>query len=130
MFHLLKFAVEVLLKPYRIIDKDSCRAFLVELVLRIKTSAMKTETKLDDAILKHIELVLNNNALFEYVYRLIFDQLQTSEILFESVDEEAIAGLVESTVLKEPPSPEAIDPVLIISLVTQIMTIINTLKNR
>ena len=140
MFPLLKLACLVLLKPYKVTDKESCRKFLFDMIPLIKPLAAKTETKLDDELLKHLTFVLNNDALFDYVYRLIFDQLQTEEILFESA--------VEGTVLelciqgKNHPeglrahrthgedNPETINPIVIISLVTQLISLINTMKNR
>ena len=105
-----------------------------------KPLAAKTETRLVGKILKHLEFVLNNDALFDYVYRLIADQLQTEEILFESAVEETILklckqgqnhpeGLRTNRTHKED-NPEVINPVLIISLVTQIISIINTIKNK
>jgi len=106
-----------------------------------KPLAAKTETRLVGKILKHLEFVLNNSALFDYLYRLIADQLQTEEILFESAVEETILELCKQPENQNPKglranrtckegNPEVINPVLIISLVTQIISIINTLKNK
>jgi hypothetical protein len=128
MFHILKLVAQVLLSPHHIVDKASCRTFLIELVLLVKTFAAKTETKLDDVLLKHVDIILNNDALFDYVYQLIAAQLQTDEILFESADEGTIVGLVENAATAE--SPESIDPVVVISLITQIISFMNRIKNR
>ena len=96
MFNLLKMTTLVLLKSHRIADESSCRVFLRELILLVKSLAMETKTQVDDALLNGIEFIVNNDALFAYVYRLIVEQSQTPEILFESADEEMIVELVES----------------------------------
>jgi len=107
-----------------------------------KPLAAKTELRLVDKILKHLEFVLNNDALFDYVYRLIADQLQTEEILFESAVEETILELCKQPESQNHPeglranrtrkegNPEVINPALIIALVTQIISIINTMKKK
>ena len=107
-----------------------------------KPLATKKESKLVGKILKHLEFVLNNDALFDYVYRLIADQLQMEEILFESAVEETILELCKQPENQNHPeglranrtrkkdNPEVINPALIISLVTQIISIINALKNK
>jgi hypothetical protein len=130
MFQILKLASQVLLNPYKIVDKASCRTFLIEFVLLVRTFAAKSETQLDDAMLKVIEIILNNDALFDYVFQLISDQFQTNEILFESADEKTIVELIEKIELTEIQFPEAINPVLVISLISQIISIINIVKNK
>ena len=125
MFHFLTLAFQEILRQYNIVDKDSCRTFLRDLVLLVQTRASETGITFDEATLKHVMFTLNNDALFDYSYRLIADQLQTEEILFESADEETIAGFAEDAAAN---TPETIDPVLIVSLVTQIISIINTIK--
>ena len=130
MFNLLKLAAEVLLKPYKITDKASCQAFLKTLISQIRSHAAATGTKIDHSLLKQIEFVVNNKLLFNYVYRLIFDQLQTAELLFESADEKTITELVKNTVPNDSKSPEAINPIVIIALVTRIISMINTMKNK
>jgi len=130
MFHLLKLIAPVLLSHYNIVDQKSCRTFLLELVLLGKSFALKADTKLDDADLKHTEFVLNDDALFDYVYGLIAEQLRTEEILFESVDDAIIIALVENKMSENPESPEAINPAVIISFITQIISIINTIKHK
>ena len=107
-------------KSNKITDKKSCRTFLFK-------------------NLKHLTFVLNNDALFDYVYRLILDQLQTDEVLLESSLEENIIELCKHTNCPKglranrthgQDNPEVINPVVIISLVSQIISLINSLKNR
>ena len=93
----------------------------------IRARAAKTKTQLNLALMRNIEFVLNNDALFTSIYRKIAEQLQTPEILFESADDESIVKLVDDA--KEQ-SPEAIDPIVIISLVSQIISVINAIKAR
>lgn len=133
MFHFLKLVAWVLVNPRvpanpRNIDKDSCRAFLLDLVVQLKSLAAKTSTKLDDAFLKQVEFIVSNTALFDYVYRLIADQLQTEEILFEEADDETIVELVGSAASNNTKTPEAVDPVVIVSLISQIISVINAIK--
>jgi hypothetical protein len=130
MFHLLKFVAGVLLKPYNITDSESCRKFLHDLVLRIKPYVTESRTKIDDVLLKHIEFILNNDALFRYVHRLISNQLQTEEILVEAMDETVIAERIENTAPENTNSPEAINLVEIVSLIGKIVSIINAIKSR
>ena len=130
MFHLLKSTIQVLLNHYHVGDKNSCRSFLLERVLLIKSFALKTETKLDDTLLKYIEIILNNDVVFDYVYFLIMNHLQTDEILFESVNESAIVEVIEKSAPGTAEFPEAVNPAVIISLITQIVSIINTIKNK
>jgi hypothetical protein len=61
---------------------------------------------------------------------LVADQLQTEEILCEAAEEETIAKLLENTMPNNLPLPEAINPAQIVLLITQIISIINTIKNR
>lgn len=130
MFHFLKLAAKVLLKQYNLTDKDSCKKFLLDLVGLIVPLARENGLKIDDTFLKHLQFVLNNDALFGYVYNLIRDQLRTSEIVFESADEDTILELCENTVPDHTEYPEAINPIVIVSLVSQIISIINAIKNR
>ena len=125
MFHLLTLTLQVLLRQYRIVDKASCRAVLHELVSLVQTHASESGLPLDDVALRHIKFTLNNDAVFGYVYRLIAGQFQTEEILFEMADEDAIAELAEDVAAH---TAETIDPVLIVSLVSQIVSIINAIK--
>ena len=124
MFHFLTLAVRVLLNPHNITDKESCRTFLLRLVSLVQSYAKESKTPLDDAILNAIEFILNNTSLFDYVHRVVFEQLQTEEILFESADEEMIAQLTENA------APESVDLVLIVSLITRIIDLINGIKRR
>jgi len=124
MFTLLQLAAQVFLNLHNT-DEDSCRAFLKELILLVKARAAEIQTQLDDTELKSIEFVLNDNGLFGYTYWQIYEQCQTPEILFESVNEDTIIGLVEDAAEN---NPEVIDPVVIVSLVSQIISIINTIK--
>jgi len=127
MSQLLTLAVQVLLDQYKITDAASCQAFLREFMRLIRARAAQTKVQLNLALMRNIEFVLSNNALFTYIYRTIIEQLQTPEILCESVNDEMIVKLVDET--KEQ-SPEAIDPVVIISLVSQIVSVINAIKAR
>jgi len=126
MFTLLKLATLVLLKSHQITDENSLRLFLRELVVLTKSLAEETKTHIDDMLLKPVEFIVNNDALFAYAYRLIVEQLQTREVLFESADEATIVELVTG----DTEFPEAIDPVVIVSLITQIISLINNIKNR
>jgi len=125
MFTLLTLVAQVLANAHQLTNADSWRNALKEFVLLIRTRAMDTKTGLDNAPLKEIEFVLTNDDLFRHVYRTIAEQLQTEEILFESVDEEIVTLLVEDAAAK---NPEVIDPVVIVSLITQIVSIINAIK--
>jgi len=127
MFTLLTLAAQVLANAHKLTDADSWRNALKEFVLLIRTRVMNTQTGLDDAPLKEIEFVLNNDDLFRHVYRTIAEQFQTEEILFESVDEDIVTLLVEDAATK---NPEVIDPVVILSLITQIVSMINAIKVR
>ena len=124
MFPLLTLATQVLANAHNLTDKDSWRNFLKELAFLIRTRAMESKIRLDETELKHIEFTLNNHAMFDCVYRLIAEQLQTPEILFESADDDALLESIENAM----PTPEAIDPILIVSLVSQIISLINTIK--
>jgi hypothetical protein len=130
MFNLLKLSALVLLKSHKITDAHSCRIFLRELILLAQPLAAQTKTPLDDVLLKHIEFVVNNETLFEYVYRLLYGQFQTDEILFESAEEETIIGLIQNRRSGDRKSPEAINPLVIVSLVSQIIDLINAIKSR
>ena len=129
MFHLLTLAARMIMNPYKIINKRTCRAFLLRLIALVQSRAAETDTKIDDLLLKHIEFMVTNNALFDYIYSVISEQLQTEEILFESAEDKTIIELVEDAAA-DTESPEAVDPVVIISIVTRIITLINTLKNK
>jgi len=89
--------------------------------------AEKTKTEIDDKLLLQLEYILKNDVLFDYFYKLIADQFATDEILFAEADESEVTALVEQSVTE--PLPEAINPVVIISLVTQIISLINAIKN-
>ena len=130
MFHLLTLATRIFLLPHNVTDKESCRSFLLDFTSLVKSYAESTKTTLDDTLLKHIEFLLKNNVLFDYAYSVIFEQLQTEEILFESAEEETIIQLVENAVVKETESPEAIDPVVIFSIIARIVDLINAIKNK
>jgi len=128
MFDILKLAMMAALKPHNLTDKGSCKKFLLDLVSLVGPLAQKTGIKLDDMIFKHLEFVLNNDLLFDYVYKLVSSQFLAEEVLFESADEDTILELCENTVPNNTEYPEAINPVVIVSLVTQIISIINSLK--
>jgi hypothetical protein len=130
MFNFLKLAAMVTLKPVKLDDPESCKKFLIDLIRNIKPLAAKSDTQLDDIVLKYVEYVLNNDALFDYVYKLLFDQLSTDDILFESADEDTIFELCENTVPSTTEYPESLNPIVIVSLISQIISIINAIKNK
>ena len=130
MFSLLKIATRILLSPYKIGDKGSLQTFLLRLIARIKFHAEETNTNIDETFLRHVDFMLRDGVLFDYAYGVICDQLQTEEILFESAAEETIIKLVEDAAANRPESPETINPVVIVSLITRIISFINTIKNR
>ena len=130
MFQLLKLAIPVLLKPFQVTGKESCRAFLFKLILHAKSRARETGMKIDDTLLRHVEFILKDSVLYDYVYCVIFEQLQTEDILFESAYEETIVELVGKAAANDAESPATINPVVVISLVTRIISFINTIKNR
>ena len=125
MFPLIRLALQVAFNPNSLGDKASCKKFLTNLLALIKPLAAQTKTDLDDKILQHLEYILKTDALFDYFFKLISDQFAANEIIFEDVNESEVTALVEQTA---EPLPEAINPVLIISLVTQIISLINALK--
>jgi len=130
MFHLLKLAAGALVNPYNIADSESCRQFLGNLVLRIKPLVTESRTKIDDGLLKHIEFILNNEALFRYVHRLISEQLQAEEILVATADETILAELVKNTAPGNTETTGAINLIEIVSLIGKIVSIINAIKTR
>ena len=125
MFTLFTLVAQVLANAHKLTDADSWRAFLKEHILFIRTRAKDTDPQLNDVRLNDIEFVLNDDGLFEYAYGRIVDQCQTPEILVESADEDAIIGLVEKATEN---NPEVVDPVVIVSLITQIISVINAIK--
>jgi hypothetical protein len=130
MIHLLKLAAGALLSPYNIADSELCRQFLHNLASRVKPLVTESRTKIDDELLKHVEFILNNEALFRYVHRLISEQLQTEEILLESADETILAELVENTAPGNTEATGAINLVEIVSIIGKIVSMINAIKNR
>ena len=130
MLNILKLAAQVALKPYNLTDKNSYKEFLLNLVSLVTPLAQKTRVSLDDVLLKHLKIILNNDLLFDYVYTLVRHQLQTEEILFESMDEDVILELCENAVSNNTEFPEAINPIVIVSLISQIISIINSIKNK
>ena len=130
MLNILKLVAQVALKPYNLTDKKSYRAFLLDMISLIKPLAQKTGITFDDAILKCLEFIVNNDLLFDYVYKLVASQLQTEELLFESVDEYVILELCENAAPSNTGHPEAINPVVIVSVISQIISIINVIKNK
>jgi hypothetical protein len=126
MFTLMKLALQVVFKPYSLGEKAPCRKFLENVLTLVKPMAAQTKTDLDDRILRQIEYILENDALFGYFYKLISDQFATGEIVFGDVNESEVTALIEQS----PPEalPEAVSPILIVSLVTQIISLINAVK--
>ena len=130
MFTLLKLSAMVLLKTHKITDKNSCRVFLHEWILLTKSLAAETETQVDDAILQRIEFIISSDALYAYIYQLIFEQFQTPEILFEPADAEAVSEFVEKAEQDKTGLPKAVNPAVIVSLITKFISIINAIKNQ
>ena len=127
MFPLIRLALQVALKPHSLSDKTSCKTLLSNLLAVVKPMAAQTKTELDDKILQHLEYILKTDALFDYFYKLIADQFSTDAVIFEDVNEAEVVSLVEQS--SSEPLPEAINPLLIVSLVTQIISLINAIKN-
>ena len=125
MFPLIRLALQAVLKPNSLGDKSSCKKFLLNLLALVKPLAAKTKTELDDKILAHLEYILKTDALFDYFYKLIADQFATNEIIFEDANESEVLAIVEQTA---EPLPEMINPLLIVSLVMQVISLINSLK--
>ena len=123
MFPLIRLAMQVILQPQSLGDKDSCRKFLTNLLALVKPLAAQTKTELDDRLLQQLEYILKTDALFDYFYKLIADQFATNEIIFEGINESEVTAIVEQS------APEAINPILIVSLITQIISLINAIKN-
>jgi len=130
MFQLLKLAIRVLSNHQNLADKESCRALLLDFISRIKSFAQESENQLDDVIIKHIECILQNDALFEYTYCQFCDNLQTEDILFESAEENRVVELLENTMANNHAVPESFDPIVIVSLIGRIVSFINTIKQR
>ena len=126
MFQLIRLAMQVFLKLYSLGDKASCKKFLENLIALVKPLTAQTKTDLDDRILQHLEYILKNDALFDWFYKLIADQFSTSEIVFEGVNDAELIAIVEQS--SPEPMPEMINPILIVSLVTQIISLINAIK--
>jgi len=126
MFKLIRLAMQVFLKPYSLGDKASCKKFLENLIALVKPLVTQTKTDLDDKILQHLEYILKTDALFDWFYKLIFDQLSTESVVFEDVNEAELVSIVKQS--SPEPMPEMINPVLIVSLVMQIISLINAIK--
>ncbi len=125
MFKLLQLAFQVVFKPYSLGDKASCKKFIENVLALVKPMAANNNITLDETIIAHIEKILANETLFAYFFDLIVSHLQIEEPVFESADNEAITALCETA---NETMPEAISPVIIISLVTQIVSLINAMK--
>lgn len=130
MFPLLKIAAQFVLAPYKIVDKASWRSFLLDIMQYAKSFAETTGTKLDDVTLMHIEFMLKNDAVFDYVYRLIAGRLGAEAIVFEAADENTVADLLENIAADETPSPKGIKLAMIMSIISQIISIIDIIKNQ
>lgn len=125
MFQIIKLALQVFMKPYLLAEKDSCRKFFQNLIVLVKPAAAASKTKIDDKIVAHLETIVDNDVLFDFFFKLVRDQFESDAILFESPDESAIAKLCNEA---EKGSPEAISPMVIVAIVTQIISLINALK--
>ena len=126
MFPLIRLAMQVIFQPQSLGDKASCKKFLTNLLALVKPLAAQTKTDLDDRLIQQLEYILKTDALFDYFYKLISDQFATNEIIFEEANEAEVLAIVEQSASE--PLPEAINPVLVISLITQIISLINALK--
>lgn len=125
MFKIIRLVMQVAFKPYSLGDKASCKKFIENLLALIKPMAAANNVTLDDTIIAHIEKILASDALFEYFFDLIANQLQSEELIFESADEEAITALC---ITSNETMPETVNPLVVISLVTQIISLINAIK--
>jgi hypothetical protein len=125
MFPLIRLAIQAFLKPHTLNDKASCKKFLQDLLAFVKPLAAQTKTEIDDVILQILEYIVKTDTLFDYFYKLFTDQLSTNEIIFEDVDEDELFALLKQA---PEPLPEAINPLLIASLVSQAISLINALK--
>lgn len=126
MFKLIRLAMQVFLKPYSLDDKTSCKKFFENLIALVKPLAAQTKTELDDKLIQQLEYILKTDALFDWFYKILVDQFSTNEVVFEDVAESEVVALLEQAAPE--PTPEAISPLVIISLVTQIISLINALK--
>ena len=127
MFPLIRFMTRAFFQSYSLNDKPSCKKFLTDLLALVKPLTAQTKTDLDDRLLQQLEYILKTDALFDYFYKLISDQFATDEIIFEEANEAEVFVIVEQSAAAEP-LPEVINPVLIVSLVTQIISLINAIK--
>lgn len=125
MFQIIRFALQICLKQYSLGDKASCRKFVENLLKLIKPAATASKTKIDDKIIAHLETIVKNDVLFDYFYNLIRDHFESEVVLFESPDESAIALLCEKAAKD---SPQTINPMIIVALVSQIIALVNSLK--
>jgi len=125
MFPLIRLALQAIVKPYSLGDQASCKMFLLNLLALIKPLAAQTKTDLDDRIIQHLEYILKTDVLFDYFYKLVADQFSINDIIFEDVNEAEVLDILEQT---PEPLPEAINPILVVSLVAQIISLINSLK--
>lgn len=127
MFTFLRFALQVTLKKYTLDGQENCRKFLAELISVLKPLSELSSTKLDDKLIEQFEYILANDGLYEYFYQLIKTQFSTDEVLFESVIEEPVLKSIQDD-NAETPLPESINPAAIIHLITQILLMINSMK--
>jgi hypothetical protein len=125
MFKIIQLALQVVFKPYMLSDKASCKKFIENILSLVKPIAGQSKTEIDDKIVQHLEYILKTEALFDWFYQLVVDQFSTEEVIFESVDDSFVVETLNSS---NEPVPEAISPIVIISLVTQIISLINALK--
>jgi hypothetical protein len=131
MFTLMKLALQVVFKPYSLGEKASCRKFLENVLTLVKPMAKANNISMDDAIIVQVERILASDALFDYFYQLIADQFSTNEVLFESADEETVITLCENVNSARQTGenlPESVNPILVISIATQLISLINALK--
>lgn len=125
MFPIIRFAMQICLKQYSLGDKDSCRKFFENLLSLIKPAAAASKTELDDKILAHLDLILKNDTLFGFFYNLVREQFESETLIFESPEESAIALMCEQA---SEESAKAISPLVIVSIITQIIALINSMK--
>jgi hypothetical protein len=131
MFTLIKLAFQVVFKPYSLNDKTSCKKFIENILTLIKPLAAANKITIDETLLNQLEKILANDALFDYFFDLVKDQISNNDVLFESADESAIVSLCETSKARTQMGenmPEAINPIVVISLVTQMISLINAMK--
>lgn len=126
MFQLIRLALQVVFKPYSLTDKTSCKKFIENILALVKPLAAQTKTELDDKLIQHLEYILQTDTLFDWFYKILVEQFSSDDVVFEDVAESEVVALLEQAAPE--PMPEAISPLVIVSLVTQVISLINAIK--